>query len=460
MNQQNSEGFTPLLYACYNGHMDIMRYLVEQYGVNGALTTKTGLNPLHLAAQKDIVLPIIYFKQHIDLNSKDQLNSSSLHWAAYMNCEKVVAYLLSEDRLTCLDDRDSEGNTALMLSVMYGNTRVVRRLLIAGADRSLPNQQGQMPMEVALENNFQTIARMLNEDYGCCDMVRFYCNVKMEYRPKYRNLTIPTVFLLTLVFNLAVLHLNINFNEWYLIYSEIVALLTMSLLYFTLLKGPSPPDHREEDESFLDKNERVLKKICFQCRTLTPKRGYHCDICHTCIPQYDHHCTWINNCVGKRNIGRFIFFLIFLILSLAFIGALSVLGQLCLIMDNPRLYVDWFQLRLQYESTGERAALMVVLAVNLVTSLFILPVLMLFVVQVKNLLKNKTTYEFMRSPTEAEGLIKSKMKTARSRMSLGNCLVMCSDNPTYQGASLSTSDLIDEPLSPSRPPSRLISSRM
>jgi hypothetical protein len=30
--------------------------------------------------------------------------------------------------------------------------------------------------------------------------------------------------------------------------------------------------------------------------------------------------------VGKKNIGRFIFFLIFLILTLAFIGIISVLG--------------------------------------------------------------------------------------------------------------------------------------
>jgi ankyrin repeat protein len=28
MNAQNSEGFTALLYASYNGHMDIIRYLV------------------------------------------------------------------------------------------------------------------------------------------------------------------------------------------------------------------------------------------------------------------------------------------------------------------------------------------------------------------------------------------------------------------------------------------------
>lgn len=69
-----------------------------------------------------------------------------------------------------------------------------------------------------------------------------------------------------------------------------------------------------------------------------PRRGYHCDICKVCVQQYDHHCTWINNCVGKRNIGRFNFFLFFLILSLAFIGIFATLAEICVIMDNPTYY--------------------------------------------------------------------------------------------------------------------------
>lgn len=62
MNQQNNEGFTALLYASFSGHLHIIKYLVEDWGVNDLLTTNTGLNPVHLSAQKNIVLTIIYFK--------------------------------------------------------------------------------------------------------------------------------------------------------------------------------------------------------------------------------------------------------------------------------------------------------------------------------------------------------------------------------------------------------------
>jgi ankyrin repeat protein len=104
MNMQNSEGFTALLYATYNGHMDIIKYLMEDYAVNEKLCTKTGLNPLHLAAQKNMVLPFIYFKYRIGVNESDSNSSTALHWASYMNSEEVVAYLLTCSELTSLDE--------------------------------------------------------------------------------------------------------------------------------------------------------------------------------------------------------------------------------------------------------------------------------------------------------------------------------------------------------------------
>jgi hypothetical protein len=240
MNTQNTEGFTALLYASYSGHLDIVRFLVEEYHVNTSLTTNTGLNPLHVAAQRNMVLPLLYFKDLININSVDTLQSTPLHWAAYMNSEAVVAFLLTEPGLTCLDQQDNDGNTPLMLAVTYGNTRVVRRLLIKGADRYVKNRSGKIPMDVALENNYQTIPKMLDEQYTFMDLIKFYCNLKLEYRPKKRKLTIPIVFLVALALNIAIINIFFHFVEWYPIYVETIALGTMTLLYLTLLRGPEP----------------------------------------------------------------------------------------------------------------------------------------------------------------------------------------------------------------------------
>jgi palmitoyltransferase ZDHHC13/17 len=108
--------------------------------------TSNGLNALHLASQKNMVLPFLYFKDRISLADVDNMNSTPLHWAAYMNSEEVVAYILSVSHISFLNKRDSEGNTPLMLAVTYGNTRVVRRLLIKGANRYIRNNEGTLPI--------------------------------------------------------------------------------------------------------------------------------------------------------------------------------------------------------------------------------------------------------------------------------------------------------------------------
>ena len=179
MNMQNNEGFTPLLYASYNGHMDVIRYLIQQYAVNQQLTTKTGLNAIHLAAQNNKVFPILFFKDKIDLNSADTSGSSCLHWASYMNSEQALTFLLSCPDLSTLDNKDNEGSTPLMMAVMYGNTRIVRKLLLKGANRYIKNNAGFYPIQVAKQNSFPTIYKMLNEQYSCLDILRFYCNVKI-----------------------------------------------------------------------------------------------------------------------------------------------------------------------------------------------------------------------------------------------------------------------------------------
>lgn len=113
---------------------------MEEYHADYSIRTNTGLNQLHLAAQKNVIMPFLYFRGKVNLYQLDDLLSTPLHWAAYTNSEDVVTYILSECHLPhLLNSKDTEGNTALALGVSYGNTRVVRRLLIRGVDRYIRN---------------------------------------------------------------------------------------------------------------------------------------------------------------------------------------------------------------------------------------------------------------------------------------------------------------------------------
>jgi len=46
-------------------------------------------------------------------------------------------------------------------------------------------------------------------------MLKFYCNIKIEYKPKGRKWNIPLIFLITFVITLAIVNVFINFEKDY-----------------------------------------------------------------------------------------------------------------------------------------------------------------------------------------------------------------------------------------------------
>ena len=72
MEMADSVGYTPLINASFNGHLDVVRYLLEQ-GANRDKAECTGRTPLHVAASvgylKIAKLLMVY---GADLNAKDK----------------------------------------------------------------------------------------------------------------------------------------------------------------------------------------------------------------------------------------------------------------------------------------------------------------------------------------------------------------------------------------------------
>ena len=98
-----------------------------------------------MAAQNDKVNLFLYFKDKISLTSLDNSKSTPLHWAAYSGAEETVSYLLTLPQIK-INAKDLDGQTPLILATLYGNTRIVRRLLMKGANRNIKNNEGQLPI--------------------------------------------------------------------------------------------------------------------------------------------------------------------------------------------------------------------------------------------------------------------------------------------------------------------------
>ena len=106
---------------------------------------------LHIAAQGDQALPIYYFKQKgMDINIRDNRQSTPLHWACYSKSEVALNYLLSME--PDLNAKDQKGFTPLHLAVKsveaLKSTRPVRALLLKGADRGAVDIDGKTAADV------------------------------------------------------------------------------------------------------------------------------------------------------------------------------------------------------------------------------------------------------------------------------------------------------------------------
>ena len=134
---RSPQGFTPLLAAARNGHIDIC-----------------GLLLAHGSDANEVIL-----------NTK----WTALHLAAGQGHEAVVEALLSWEAI--VDPQNYEGATPLHFACEEGHLACALTILKAGANVSLTNNDGSLPIHMAAARNKVKIVRALL-DYGCSpDMV-------------------------------------------------------------------------------------------------------------------------------------------------------------------------------------------------------------------------------------------------------------------------------------------------
>ena len=193
LNARNNDGLTAIHFAAYKGNYKILQEL-QRFGADIKALTPTKQNVLHLAAQGDKAETFIFFESAFDINFRDEKKSTPLHWASYMNSESIVTYLLAQKGIE-IDPVDENGQTPLHLATAYGNTRIVKKLLRAGADRRIVNNKGEIALKIAQDNEFRNIEKLLNDQYGIKDRIMLMFNMKTKYVPQDRSIGLPLAFI-------------------------------------------------------------------------------------------------------------------------------------------------------------------------------------------------------------------------------------------------------------------------
>ncbi|KAK6521920.1 hypothetical protein TWF506_002121 [Arthrobotrys conoides] len=154
---------TALMFAAENGHALSVRHLLQNTNVDLHAVDKDGNNALMLAAAGGHVG--VFGQLKLDYTIPNKQLRTALHFACMGGFERAV------DRLLIgivgsggnVDAADCDGYTALHLAAKGGHDKIVRLLLIEGADSDIKNHDGQTAIFLSLQSgaSYERVVHLL-----------------------------------------------------------------------------------------------------------------------------------------------------------------------------------------------------------------------------------------------------------------------------------------------------------
>ena len=224
VDAKGQDGYTALHCSCRDGHVDIVRTLVD-HKANVNATTDSGDTPLTLAAKykhDNVVHALLSGSQclvdakgqdgytalhyscrygHVDIvrtlvKHKDNVNARTdsgdtpLTLAAKYKHDNVVHALLSGSQ--CLvDAKGQDGYTALHYSCRYGHVDIVRTLVKHKDNVNARTDSGDTPLTLATRNKHDNVVHALLSDSQCLvDAKGLDGYTALQYSCKYGHVDI------------------------------------------------------------------------------------------------------------------------------------------------------------------------------------------------------------------------------------------------------------------------------
>lgn len=160
--REPARGFTPLHFAAANRNYKAALALIEKgHATVNLQDFDQGHSPLHLAVAKgDVQMVQLLLDCGAPVNQEDVDGVTPLHLAAANGFTNVAALLLIKGASPFA--RDHEGEIPLFYAARECHSGVAQLLMRAGSDaRTAVNDDGETPIDVALESGDRAMAQLL-----------------------------------------------------------------------------------------------------------------------------------------------------------------------------------------------------------------------------------------------------------------------------------------------------------
>lgn len=155
---EDSYNRTFLHLATVHNKPMITQMLIEA-GANIESKDIDGRTPLHLAVkEKNSFITEMLIEAGANVNARDEWKNISLHYAAYGGFQEITEMLIVAG--SDINAMDSGNNSPLHDAVSQDNEDVAIILVKAGARRDIPNEDGEIPYDLAETEEMRTILSM------------------------------------------------------------------------------------------------------------------------------------------------------------------------------------------------------------------------------------------------------------------------------------------------------------
>lgn len=151
--------WTPLFYACYEGHPEIIKMLIAQTARIDVFDEQ-GEAPLHVAVSRghEQVVDIL-LEHNAFVNVRNKPGMTALHIAAKLGYNTMVSKLVTEHG-AILDAMTLIKQIPLHLAAESGQLKVCETLLGLGSDLNAVDNQSQTPLHLAARKNNADVLKL------------------------------------------------------------------------------------------------------------------------------------------------------------------------------------------------------------------------------------------------------------------------------------------------------------
>ncbi|XP_068673676.1 transient receptor potential cation channel subfamily A member 1-like [Montipora foliosa] len=163
-DEEDSEGMTPILRASLSGNVEIIEHLINKGASISPLPGSVGPSPLMCAVkggQRNAVMYLL--QQGAPIDFRDSRQRTCLHVAAHSGIVDTVDIILENGGMDLMNSVDVDSRTPLHFASSKGNPQIIKRLLFAGADVNLNDEEEKLPLHLAAESGSLECVKLLLE---------------------------------------------------------------------------------------------------------------------------------------------------------------------------------------------------------------------------------------------------------------------------------------------------------